>query len=48
MLHAFPVLMDQWLLVQIVPGYSDGLAPDFNRLPAERSISLELEIEQEL
>jgi hypothetical protein len=36
MLRAFPAQMGQWLNAQIVPGYSDGLAPDLNRLPADR------------
>ncbi len=35
MLRAFPgPCRTQWLHAQIVPGYSDGLAPDSHRLPA--------------
>ena len=37
-LHAFPAPMGQWLrtksIVQLVPGYSDGLASELHRLPA--------------
>ena len=44
-LHAFPAPMGQWLrtqsIVQLVPGYSDGLASELHRLPAG-SQSLEL------
>lgn len=38
MQRAFPVPSDQWLSALIVPGYSDGLAPEFHRLPAERKL----------
>ena len=37
-LHAFPAPKGQWLrtksIVQLVPGYSDGLASELHRLPA--------------
>jgi hypothetical protein len=35
------IVLDQWLIVSIVPSYSDGLAPDFHRLPASRKLLLD-------